>query len=109
MKRPAILLILTCLIFEGCVTKKQEPQVCFPIKIGLLADTQLTSHNGFSNFSQRSKLADRMVDVAIRPPSLECFLAEEMLNVALKKLTQNPEGEKNGVDVILSYAIITKS
>jgi len=67
----------------------------------MLADTQLTSHNGFYNYSQRSKFADRMVDVAIRPPALECFLAEEMLNVALKQLTQDTGGEKDGVDVII--------
>ncbi len=42
-----------------------------------------------------------MVNVAIRPPALECFLAEEMLNVALRKLTQDGGGEKDGVDVIL--------
>ena len=101
MKRITFLMIFACSIFSGCVTEQQKKYVHFPIKIGLLADTQLTSHNGFHNFSQRSKFSDRMVDVAIRPPALECFLAEEMLNIALKKLTQDNEGEKNGVDVIL--------
>ncbi|MHC4071410.1 MAG: metallophosphoesterase, partial [Planctomycetota bacterium] len=101
MKRITFLLILACSIFTGCVTEKQKQHVHFPIKIGLLADTQLTSHNGFSNYSQRSKFADRMVDVAIRPPALECFLSEEMLNIALKKLTQDVGGEKDGVDVII--------
>jgi hypothetical protein len=101
MKRITFLLIFTCSIFTGCVTQQQKQYVNFPIKIGILADTQLTSHNGFYNYSQRSKFADRMVDVAIRPPALECFLAEEMLNIALKKLTQDNKGEKDGVDVIL--------
>lgn len=101
MKRIIFLLVLACSIFTGCVTEQQKQYVHFPIKIGLLADTQLTSHNGFYNYSQRSKFADRMVDVAIRPPSLECFLSEEMLNIALEKLTQDNEGEKDGVDVII--------
>lgn len=101
MKRITFLLLLACSIFTGGVTGKQKQNVHFPIKIGLLADTQLTSHNGFSNYNVRSKSADRMVDVAIRPPALECFLAEEMLGIALKKLTQDAEGEKAGVDVIL--------
>jgi hypothetical protein len=101
MKRITFLLLLAFLIFTGGFIGKQKQDVHFPIKIGLLADTQLTSHNGFSNFSQRSKFADRMVDVAIRPPALECFLAEEMLGIALKKLTQDAEGEKKGVDVIM--------
>ncbi len=101
MKRITFLLLLTCSIFTGCVTELQKQHVHFPIKIGLLADTQITSHNGFSNYSYRSKLADRMVNVSIRPPALECFLAEEMLNIALKKLTQDAGGHKDGVDVII--------
>jgi predicted phosphodiesterase len=101
MKRITFLLLLACSIFTSGFFGKQEQDVHFPIKIGLLADTQLTSHNGFSNFSQRSKFADRMVDVAIRPPALECFLAEEMLGIALKKFTQDAGSEQAGVDVIL--------
>ena len=101
MKRTTFLLILTCSLFSGCVTEQQNRQVRFPIKIGILADTQLTSQNGFHDFSQRSKFSDKMVDVAIRPPALECLLAEEMLKIALKKLTQDNEGGNNGVDVII--------
>jgi len=101
MKRITFLLLLACSVFTGCVTEKQKQYVHFPLKIGLLADTQLTSHNGFYNYSQRSRFADRMVDVAIRPPALECFLAEKMLSIALSKLTQDTEGEKDGVDVII--------
>jgi hypothetical protein len=101
MERRTFLQILTCSTLTGCVTQKPKQYVHFPIKIGLLADTQLTSHNGFSNYHFRSKFADRMIDVAIRPPALECFLAEEMLNIALKKLTQDTGGEKDGVDVII--------
>jgi len=101
MKRITFLLLLACSTFTGCATEKQKQAVHFPIKIGLLADTQLTSHNGFYNYSQRSRFADRMVDVAIRPPALECFLSEEMLNIALRKLTQDTGGGKDGVDVII--------
>jgi len=101
MKSIIFLLLLACSICAGSITEKQKQSVHFPIKIGLLADTQLTSHNGFSNYSYRSKLADRMVNVSIRPPALECVLAEEMLNIALKKLTQDDKGEKNGVDIII--------
>lgn len=73
----------------------------FPIKIGLLADSQITSQNGFSDFHYRSKQADDLVDVSIRPPALECFLADEMLQIALNKLTQDSHGDSKGVDVIL--------
>jgi len=101
MKRIIFLPLLICLIFSGGFNEKQKQYVHFPLKIGLLADTQLTSQNGFSNYNYRSKLADRMISVSIRPPALECILAEEMLNIALKKLTQDDKGEKNGVDIII--------
>ena len=80
---------------------RQRPSPHFPLKIGLLADTQLTSQNGFPDFSQRSKRADRMVSVAIRPPALECLLSAEMLRIALERLTHDAAGEKRGVDAIL--------
>jgi predicted MPP superfamily phosphohydrolase len=67
----------------------------------MLADSQITSHNGFSDFSYRSKFSDSLVDVSIRPPALECSLSEEMLQVAMNKLTQDQYGVKKGVDVIL--------
>jgi hypothetical protein len=100
MKSRFVLLTLACSFLAGCAceTRRQE---AFPLKIGLLADSQITSQNGFSDFHYRSKTADALVNVSIRPPALECFLAEEMLKVALNKLTQDPYGGKKGVDVIL--------
>jgi hypothetical protein len=100
MKSGTFLLLLTCFILTGCVVEPRK-QAAFPIKIGLLADSQITSQNGFSDFHYRSKFADTLVNVSIRPPALECFLAEEMLQIALNKLTQDPYGDKRGVDVIL--------
>jgi len=76
-------------------------QAAFPLKIGLLADSQITSQNGFSNFHYRSKFSDELINVSIRPPALECFLSEEMLQIALIKLTQDHYGDKKGVDAIL--------
>jgi len=101
MKSVIFLPLLACSIFAGGIAEKQKQYVHFPIKIGLLADTQITSHNGFSDYNYRSKLADRMVGFSIRPPALECILAEEMLNIALRKLTQDDEGGKDGVDIII--------
>ena len=101
MKRLYYLLLLVCSVLTGCAAEQRLQEARFPMKIGLLADSQITSKNGFSDFSFRSKLADNIVDVSIRPPALERYLAEEMLNIALKKLTQDANGEKEGVDVIL--------
>jgi predicted phosphodiesterase len=78
-----------------------KPAKPFPIKIGLLADSQITSQNGFSDFHFRSKSADKMVDVSIRPPALERVLAKEMLQISLNKLTQDSHGKTRGVDIIL--------
>jgi predicted MPP superfamily phosphohydrolase len=83
------------------IFKKAKDEAEFPIKIGLMADSQITSRNGFSDFHYRSKMADALVDVSIRPPALECCLATEMLQTALDKLTRDTEGGRTGVDVIL--------
>ncbi|MHC4127548.1 MAG: hypothetical protein ACYSUA_05140 [Planctomycetota bacterium] len=100
MRRGSCLLLLLWTLLSGCASDS-EPQVRFPIKIGLLADSQITSQNGFSDFHYRSKTADALVDVGIRTPALECVLAEEMLKVALTRLTEDSRGDRVGVDVIL--------
>jgi hypothetical protein len=78
----------------GCAGGRQ---VHLPIKIGLLADSQLTSDKGkIMDTGYRSKFMDKNAEeVAIRPPALERCLAKEMLDVALEKLSE----EK--VDLIL--------
>ena len=92
---------LTLLAAAKSSYAEPRKQAAFPIKIGLLADSQITSQNGFSNFSYRSKFADALVNVAIRSPAMEGYLSEEMLQIALNKLTQDQYGDKKGVDVIL--------
>lgn len=101
MKRWVCLLWIIGLFFTGCSLAPSRPGVTFPLKIGLLADSQITSQNGFSDFHYRSKMADALVDVSIRPPALEGVLAPEMLQIALNKLTEDTGGSKKGVDVIL--------
>ena len=101
MKRGFCLLFLVYLLLTGCEAESHKQPAVFPLKIGLMADSQITSQNGFSNFHYRSKYADTLADVSIRPPALECFLAEQMLQISLNKLTQDSYGDKRGVDVIL--------
>lgn len=101
MKQGFLLLLLICSLLSGCAFEQREPEAQFPLKIGLLADSQITSQNGFSDFHYRSKTADCLVDVSIRPPALERYLAEEMLQIALDKLTEDSKGDRKGVDVIL--------
>ncbi len=100
MRRGSGLLLLSWMLLAGCASQA-PPAEPFPLKIGLLADSQITSQNGHSDFHLRSKTADAMVDVAIRPPALECVLAPEMLEVALQRLTEDTYGDREGVDVIL--------
>ena len=83
-------------LIMGCADGQAGRQVSLPIKIGLLADSQLTSDKGeIMETGYRSKFMDKTVEVAIRPPALERCLAKEMLDVALEKLSE----EK--VDLIL--------
>ena len=71
MKRGFYLPLLLYTLLAGCSLSPCQPAKPFPIKIGLLADSQITSQNGFSDFHYRSKSADKMVDVSIRPPALD--------------------------------------
>lgn len=66
----------------------------FPVKIGVLSDSQITTQNGVFDYGLRKTAADKIVNVAIRPAALE-YLAEDMLAGLLKEL------EKEKVDVIL--------
>lgn len=100
MRKLTWLLFLSCCVFTAFAAQPKNELLSFPLKIGLLADSQITSQNGFSDFHYRSKQADALVDVSIRPPALECVLAPAMLQIALDKLTQD-SGGRPGVDLIL--------
>ena len=100
MRKGPCMSVLVWVALAGCASSR-APDVTFPLKIGLLADSQITSQNGHSDFHQRSKTADSMVDVAIRPPALECVLAPEMLEIAVQRLAEDAGGDRRGVDVIL--------
>ncbi len=81
----------------GCADVQVGRPIHLPIKIGLLADSQLTSDKAaILDTGYRSKFMDRNLgSVAIRPPAVERCLAKGMLDTALEKLSQ----EK--VDLIL--------
>lgn len=66
----------------------------FPYRIGVLADSQITTPQGSFNYGMRRKMADRVSSVAIRPPAVE-YLAPLMLQRFLDKM----KAEK--VDLIL--------
>ena len=96
MRKLAFLFPLAFSPIAGCATNQRMQDVDFPITIGLLADSQITSQKGCLDYGYRSKLIDRrLCPVAVRPPALE-YLAKDMLRVALERLS----AEKN-IDVIL--------
>ena len=66
----------------------------FPLTIGVLADSQITTVQGAWDYGMRRKYADRLASVAIRPPAVE-YLSGLMLDRFLKSL------EQEKVDVIL--------
>ncbi|MBN2132522.1 MAG: hypothetical protein JW741_23680, partial [Sedimentisphaerales bacterium] len=79
--RPLLgLLPLALSLVVGCAA--DPPAATLPIRIGLLADSQITSLNGTPDCLYRSRTMDKKVEPAIRPPALE-YLAAEMLEIAL--------------------------
>lgn len=89
------LLVFYQILIEGCTSR----QAHLPIKIGLLADSQITSPNSTPKCVYRNKDADKRLEVTIRPPALE-HLTAEVLKIALDKLSEEDE-EGNKVDVIM--------
>jgi hypothetical protein len=83
--------VLSCAFAPGCAGDR--PTRVLPIRIGLLADSQITSANSTPDCPYRSKSADRLSECAIRPPALE-HLAAEMLQIALQRFPPD-------IDVIL--------
>lgn len=91
MDRRLTLLLLGASLVSGCAGSR--PAGTLPIRIGLLADSQITSPHGTPGCSYRSKSLDRQLEHAIRPPALE-HLTVRMLEIALDKFPSD-------VDVIL--------
>ncbi len=87
--------IFSLFLMSGCAGRQTQ----LPIKIGLLADTQITSPNSTPDSIYRNKSSDKTVEVAIRPPALE-YLAPQVLKIALDKLSKEDDKGKK-VDVIL--------
>jgi hypothetical protein len=97
MNKPSLLflLVISLILMSGCAGRRAQ----LPIKIGLLADTQITSPNSTPGCVYRNKGTDKKREASIRPPALE-HLAAEVLKIALDKLSEEDEkGEK--VDVII--------
>ena len=97
MNKPSFLflLVFSIILVAGCAGRRAN----FPIKIGLIADSQITSPNSTPGCVYRNKATDKKLEASIRPPALE-HLAAEVLKIALDKLSQeDEEGEK--VDVIV--------
>lgn len=76
------------------VSHAADADVPFPYRIGVLADSQITSSQGTFNYGMRRKVADRVSSVAIRPPAVE-YLAPLMLKRFLDEM------KKQKVDLIL--------
>jgi 3',5'-cyclic AMP phosphodiesterase CpdA len=76
------LAVLSLSFMAGCTGDR--PTRALPIRIGLLADSQITSPDSTPDCPYRSRSLDRLSERAIRPPALE-HLAAEMLRIALRQ------------------------
>jgi len=85
------LAILSVSFAAGCAGER--PARALPIRIGLLADSQITSALSTPDCPYRSKSLDKQMECAIRPPALE-HLAAAMLDIALDRFPAD-------IDVIL--------
>lgn len=85
------LLIVGFSLMPGCAGDR--PVHPLPIRIGLLADSQITSPDSTPDCPYRSRSLDKEIECAIRPPALE-HLAPEMLQIALDRFPSD-------IDVIL--------
>lgn len=109
MKKILWFLAIICLSATSCISisrtsKKQDftPDIItgsrtstFPLKIGVLADSHITTKNGTQDYQYRKRIAGELAGVAIRPAALEHTLAEHMLEYALNKLVEEE------VDIII--------
>ena len=80
MRRWLALALLGLPFLPGCPGNR--PVHPLPIRIGLLADSQITSPDSTPDCPYRNKSLDKEIGCTIRPPALE-HLAPEMLQIAL--------------------------
>lgn len=90
----AIGLVLCGMAVGAGASRAAEADAPFPYRIGVLADSQITSSQGTFNYGMRRKASDRVSSVAIRPPAVE-YLAPLMLKRFLDEM------KKQKVDLIL--------
>ncbi len=83
--------ILSLSFLPGCAGNR--PVNALPLRIGLLADSQITSPDSTPDCLYRSKSLDKRIGCAIRPPALE-HLTAETLQIALGRFPSS-------IDVIL--------
>lgn len=88
----ALLIGLSCWVGSALAQPAGKPE--FPFKVGVLADSQITTKEGAYNYGMRRQYADLFASVAIRPAAVE-YLAPLMLDGFLLRL----EAEK--VDFML--------
>jgi len=75
-------------IVAGCATHR--PTETLPVRIGLVADSQITSPNSTPESLYHTVALDRRVECAIRPPALE-HLTAEMLAIALRRFPSDTD------------------
>jgi hypothetical protein len=78
----SVLLLLAISYCSSNYKYIENYQKKFPLKIALLADSQITTNKAVFNYGFRSKLADKFINVAVRPPAIE-YLSPLMLEYFL--------------------------
>lgn len=88
MRNVLFLSLASLAIVSGCAAERPAPTL--PLRIGVLADSQITSPNGTPEGLYRTVSLDKRIDCAIRPPALE-HLGAEVLGIALRQFPSDTD------------------
>ncbi|UCG46026.1 MAG: metallophosphoesterase [Phycisphaerales bacterium] len=96
MRRTIFALLAAVCGLCGCGGSRVADEAKLPIRIGVLADSQITSLDYTPTCQYKNKELDKQIETAIRPPAL-AYLAAGTLETALQRLVE----PNAGVDVVL--------
>ncbi len=96
MRRTILALLAAACGLCGCRATEVGDEAGLPIRIGVLADSHITSLDYTPTCQYKNKQLDKQIETAIRPPALE-YLAAGTLETALRRLVEPDPG----VDVVL--------
>lgn len=89
------ILILFVVLFQGCISKNlipvPIPNQLIDLKIGVIADTQITTPYRTSSYLFRNMKIDSLVNVAVRTSAQEHLAAEHLRYMLVRMASESPD------------------